>query len=93
MGNLKYYLDLRHNVLLAYEASVEFFVMYLPETNEWTDCRIPFSNFRHDYDFREVSGEEAFGKTNGNLPEALLRQYLDLLNRNTGCPSETETKS
>ena len=84
MENLKYYQDLRNNFLLAYEKSTEFFVMYIPETKEWADCNISFSNFKHDYDFKELSGEEALEKTNGSLPESMFQQYLDTINKNSG---------
>ena len=86
MGDLKYYLDLSNNFLLAYEKSVEFFVMYIPEREEWTDCNISFSNFKHDYDFKEIPREEALEKTNGNLPESMLRQYSDTIYKSSGCP-------
>ena len=46
--------------LLAYEKSSEFFVRYIPQTNEWEDCNTSFSDFRHDYYFREVSKEDAY---------------------------------
>lgn len=84
MGEIKYYQDLRNNLLLAYEKSVAFFVMYVPETNEWTDCNISFSAFQHDYAYREIIREEALKITNGNLPDAMFRQYLDILRKNRG---------
>ena len=82
--NLKYYKDLNHDFLLAYEKSTEFFVVFRPENNKWEDCNISFSKFRHDYEFIEVGKEEVIKKTSGNLPLALFQQYSDLLKRNSG---------
>lgn len=82
MDGLRYYEDLSRGVLLAYEESVEFFVAYIPKTKEWTDCGISFLKFRHDYAFREVCREEALEKTDGNLPEEMLRRYIDMINGN-----------
>lgn len=80
--DLKYFKDEAHGFLLAYEASSEFFVRYLQETDEWEDCRISFSQFRHDYYFREVERDEALHMANGNLPEAQLQRYLALVAKN-----------
>ncbi len=82
--NIRFYEDLNNGFLLAYEKSSEFFVRFIPELEKWENCNISFSNFRHDYDFREISKEEAVRKTNGNLPDANFEEYLKLLNRNMG---------
>ena len=84
MRSLVYYLDTDNGFLFAYEKESEFFVRYLPKTNEWEDSPISFSNFRHDYYFKEITKEEALFKTNGNLPEKLLGRYLELLDKNRG---------
>jgi len=85
MKKLKYYQDLTNNFLLAYEKSVEFFVMYIPQRKEWIDCNISFLQFKHDYYFKEISREDAIQKTDGNLPESMFQQYLDTISENMGC--------
>jgi hypothetical protein len=82
--NLKYFIDISHNFLFAYERSTEFFVRYIEKTKEWEACNISFSNFKHDYAFRAVDEDEAIKITNGNLPEAAFRQYTNMINRNLG---------
>ena len=84
MKDLKYYVDLRNDFLLAYERTTEFFVMYDPKSSEWKDCTISFISFRHDCEFKEISYEEALAKTNGVLPEDKLTQYRKLINSNMG---------
>ena len=84
MENLEYYLDIQNNFLLAYERSSEFFVRYIEKTEEWESCSISFSNFRHDYAFKQISRQEAFNIANGNLPEAMLQQYLSMIRKNLG---------
>lgn len=83
MQNVKYYEDLRNHFLLAYERHTEFFVMYNPETKQWNDCHISFSNFQHDYEYKEVSKEEIIQKTEGVLPESELKEYLAMIRRNS----------
>ncbi len=83
MQNLKYYEDLRHHFLLAYESYTEFFVMYVPETKQWNDCNISFSNFQHDYEYKEISKEEIIQKTQGVLPELKLKEYLTIIRSNS----------
>ena len=84
MKELRYYKDNGNNYLLAYERSCEFFVRYLPATDEWETCPITFSNFLHDYNPTEVSRDAAYEITGGNLPEELLEKYLRMLARNLG---------
>ena len=88
MKNIKYYQDQKHGFLLAYEKSVEFFVMYLPDKKEWADCNISFANFKHDYEFKEMSEEEVLGKTNGNLPESMYQKYADMLRKMADAQTE-----
>ena len=83
MERLAYFEDRANGFLLAYERSTEFFVRFLPKTGEWEDCGISFMAFRHDHDFTEISREEALKKTDGRLPEAEFKQYLDLIARNS----------
>ncbi len=83
MQSIKFYEDLRHHLLLAYERSTEFFVMYVPATKQWQDCNISFSNFQHDYEYKEISREEAIQKTDGVLPEAELKDYLAIIQGNS----------
>ncbi len=82
MQNIKYYEDLQNHFLLAYESHTEFFVMYIPETKQWKDCNISFSNFRHDYEHKEISKEEVIQKTEGVLPELKLKEYLAIIRSN-----------
>ena len=81
-GEMKYYKDLTHGFFVAYEKTTEFFVTYLPETKKWVDCAISFSYFKHDYDFIEISKEELAQNTNGNFPDDLFQEYLNLLRKN-----------
>lgn len=85
MDKLKYFEDLDHHFLLAYERSTEFFVMFNPKENVWVDCNITFSNFKHDYYYNELSEEEVSERTNGNLPKSELSEYVKLLHNNLGC--------
>lgn len=77
MEKLRFYIDLDNNFLLAHERSTEFFVRYIPSLNEWEECIISFSNFVHDYYFKEITREEAIQKTNGRLPDIELKSYLN----------------
>ena len=81
MKDLEYFIDVDNGFLLAYEGESEFFVRYLEASDEWEDCPITFSQLRHDYCFREAEREEVLRRTNGNLPEALYRQYSDLIGK------------
>lgn len=87
MEDLKYYEEMANQTLLAHERSTEFFVKYVPEMKEWEDCGISFSQFKHDYPFREMSREQVMQITGGNLPEAAFKEYTEMLNRNMGGPS------
>ena len=82
MENLKYYKDLDNDVLLAYEKTTEFFVIYNLEKREWVRSNISFSNFKHDYYFKEISEEEVKEKTSGNLPNSIFLKYIEMLNKN-----------
>ena len=82
--NIKYYEDLDNGFLLAHEKHTEFFVMYVPETKQWKDCRISFLNFQHDYIYKEISKEEIIQKTDGVLPESNFKEYLAILRKNLG---------
>lgn len=84
MENIKYYEDLRNSFILAYEKSTEFFVIFVSKEKGWADCSISFSSFIHDYEFREISKEDAIKKTDGSLPESLYYKYLDMLSNNLG---------
>lgn len=83
MENLKYFRDTDHDFIFAYERRSEFFVRYIPSTEEWEDCDIPFSNLIHDHYVQEIGKEEVVRRTNGNLPESKLEEYLNMLNRNS----------
>lgn len=76
MENIKYFVDLTNDFLLAYERSTEFFVRFVPKTDEWEDVNVSFSEFRHDYDFKEISTDEALKRTNGSLPTKAFDQYF-----------------
>ena len=84
MENLKYYLDLDNGFLLAHEKTTEFFVRYIREIGEWEPLMISFSNFKHDYNFKEISKEEALQKSDGCLPEAMFQTYSDTIKTNRG---------
>jgi len=82
MENLKYYKDLDNDVLLAYEKTTEFFVIYNFEKREWVSSNISFSNFKHDYYFKEIREEEVKEKTSGNLPNSIFLKYIEMINKN-----------
>ena len=82
MENLRYYFDVNNNLVLAYEKSTEFFVVFNSTENKWIDCNVSFAQFRHDYEFSEISQEEASSRTNGVLPKLEYKQYLDMIKSN-----------
>lgn len=84
MQEIKYYEDIDNHFLLAHESETEFFVKYNPNTNEWENCNVSFSTFKHDYYFREIDKKEALTLSNGNLPEAKFNDYIRMINRNKG---------
>ena len=84
MENLKYYLDVKNDILLAYENSVEFFVAYNSQLGKWTSCEISFMQFKHDREFIEISHEDATLRANGNLPNKEYTKYLNMLKYNFG---------
>ena len=84
MKKIAYFLDTRAGFVLAYEGSCEFFVRFVARTGEWEDMGISFSEFRHDYEFKEISADEAMQKANGRLPESEYKQYCDIIRRNLG---------
>ena len=82
MEKMKYYEDLSHGSVLAYDEETEFFVIYSPKSGEWGDCKFSFLKFKHDYNFREISREDAVSKTNGLLPEVKYKEYTAVLDNN-----------
>ena len=84
MEKLSYFIDLDNDFLLAYDKATEFFVRFVPKVNDWEFCNISFSNFRHDYAFKEIDKDQAEKITLGNLPEAIFQQYLVMLGKNLG---------
>ena len=84
MEDLKYYEDLYNKFLLAHDKKTEFFVKFSEESKQWEDCNISFMQFKHDYNFREISKEKASKITGGILPEKLFSEYLSLINNNLG---------
>ncbi len=84
MRELQYFIDLKNDFLLAYERTSEFFVMYIPAEERWVDCAISFSEFRHDYNYREISRDKAMERAGGCLPEANYMEYVAMLDSNLG---------
>ena len=82
MENIKYFEDLSHGSILAYDKSTDFFMIYAPSSGEWKDCNFSFLEFRHDFNFREISPEDAMSKTNGTLPEEKYKEYVAMLSSN-----------
>ena len=80
---IRYYLDTRNNILLAYERITDFFVMFTQE-KEWKRCGITFMMFQHDQEYETVSKENALIITNERLPEAEFQEYLNMINQNRG---------
>ena len=87
MESLKYYEDLDNNFLIAHDKYTEFFASYNSETKTWKRCNISFSNFKHDYNYREVSKEEIIERTGGTLPESIFKEYLSTFFNNMSGPS------
>ena len=84
MENLKYFVDLTNDFLLAYDKKTEFFVRFVPKTGEWESVNVSFLSFMHDYNFKEISTEDASKITNGILPNKIFKQYLEMIKRNSG---------
>ena len=82
MENLRFYFDYKNDMLFAHEESTEFFVLYV--SNSWVSSKISFMQFRHDYEFTEISTSEAYSKTNGNLPTKEYQKFLDMIRSNIG---------
>ena len=84
MGIIKYYEDVDDKTLLAHERESEFFVMFNAKRGEWVDSAISFSAFMHERYFREVTEEEARRVTEGVMPDAAYKAYIDMLAHNSG---------
>lgn len=84
MESLRYYLDLKNDILFAYEEATEFFVSYHSNANVWVISNISFMQFRHDYELKEISAAEALEKTKGALPDEEYKAYIDTLRYNRG---------
>ena len=84
MEELKYYIDLDNDTVLAYDKTTEFFVCYATEKNEWRTVDASFLAFKHDRYYKDISRDEALARTNGSSPEPLYREYLNMLRRNMG---------
>ena len=65
---MKYYLDTINSVLVAYNKVNECFVIYNAVKNEWIEGNITFMQFTHDYDYVNITKEEAMQITGGKLP-------------------------
>lgn len=82
MDCLKYYLDLENDCVLAYDRVKDFFAQYDKSAAKWTMVGISFVQFKHDYNYKIISGEEAQALTNGNLPDHLYAEYVKIINDN-----------
>ena len=82
MDGFKYYLDLDNACVLAYDRDTDFFAQYDKSAAKWTMVGISFVQFKHDYNYKLISGEEAQALTNGNLPEHLYADYIKTINDN-----------
>ncbi len=82
MENLKYYLEIDCNGLLAYDAATDFFAIYDESVNQWRLCGFSFAQFKHDRNYKSTTCAEAKRLSNGNLPEALYAEHIDIVNAN-----------
>lgn len=81
---MKYYLDIEHNALSAYDRETDFFADYNEYKKEWQKSSITFMQFKHDYFYKEISEEEAERFTSGVLPEKLFEEYVATIKSNRG---------
>lgn len=84
MCQLEYYLDLKNNFVCCYDSDVEFFAVYSKEENAWVSSRISFSQFSHDYVYKEITFGDAMSLCNDNIPDEKYFEYLETLFKNGG---------
>lgn len=84
MYQLKYYLNLKNNFVCCYDPDVEFFVVYSREENVWVSSRISFSQFSHDYVYKQITFEDAMVLCSDNIPNEKYFKYLETLFKNGG---------
>lgn len=76
---LKYYLDTENDILSVYNRETDFFAQYFSQNQDWEMSKISFTEFRHSYNYKLISEEEASKIADGNLPFGLFEYYLSLL--------------
>ena len=81
---MKYYLDIEHNALSAYDRETDFFADYNERKKEWQKSSITFMQFKHDFFYKEISEAEAKSFTGGFLPEKLFEEYVATIKSNRG---------
>lgn len=83
MNNLEFYLDF-NNYVYCYDKDVEFFVVFIKKDKKWINSDISFMRFCHDYDYKEISLEQALTLCDNILPDDKYYEYLEMLERNGG---------
>lgn len=84
MNELEYYLDIKNGYVCCYDRDVEFFVFYSKKDQKWMKSNITFLQFCHDYDYREISFDEALILCDDVLPDDTYYEYLEMLATNGG---------
>ena len=83
MKELEYFLD-QNNYLYCYDNDVEFFAVFLPKENKWVKSKISFTAFSHDYDYKDVTYDEACKICNNIFPDDMYFEYIEMLFTNGG---------
>ena len=82
MKELKYYYDEENEILSAYHRETDFFAQYFPQKGHWEMSKISFVEFRHSYNYKWISEEEASEISNGVVPDALFEEYIRMIKSN-----------
>lgn len=91
MKDLEYYLDL-NNCVFCYDKDVEFFVLFIKKEKKWIKSNISFTQFCHDYEFKEISFKQALTLCDNILPDDAYYEYLEMLERNGGIVKQRDIK-
>ena len=73
---LTYYLA--EETLFAYGDFYDFLQTYNKESGQWETCRVSFSQFLHDFWYREISEDEARAISEGCLPTEAYQKYCEV---------------
>ena len=83
MQDLEFYEIKKDGVVFVRQKSTEFFALYSPTTKKWCQPdNITFMQLTHDYDYTQITKQEAFNKTDQKALATLLQSYLSILKSN-----------